>query len=118
MHELSIAENILSLIEDKKKELGDSKITSIGLRIGTLAGIESDSLRFAMEVLVKGTQLEGIDLSIERLSPMIGCLDCGLESEVAELNFSCRKCGSSNVRIIRGYELELSFIEVDTANGG
>jgi Zn finger protein HypA/HybF involved in hydrogenase expression len=37
----------------------------VGVRIGEMAGIDPQSLAFSFEVLVKGSDLEPLDLAIE-----------------------------------------------------
>ena len=40
--------------------------TKVGVRIGELAGIDPESLAFCFEALVKGTEMEPLELVIER----------------------------------------------------
>ena len=58
MHELSIAQSIVQLSEKQAREHHSSQIEEVELEIGRLAGVELQTLEFAMESAVKGTLLE------------------------------------------------------------
>ena len=58
MHELSIAQSIVQLSEQQAREHHSSQIEEVELEIGRLAGVELQTLEFAMESAVKGTLLE------------------------------------------------------------
>ena len=65
MHELSIATEILDAVQ-KEAQKRNARVATVGLRIGELSGVEQDSLRFCFEVLVQGSDLEPLALTIER----------------------------------------------------
>lgn len=66
MHELSITEELLHIINEKALEAGISKVYEINLKIGEFSGIFSDALLFAFEVLSKDTITEGAIVKIEK----------------------------------------------------
>ncbi len=41
------------------------RASAVGLRIGTMAGVDADSLRFGFECLVKDSDLEPLRLAID-----------------------------------------------------
>ena len=55
MHELSIAQSIVQLSEQQAREHHSLQIEEVELEIGRLAGVELQTLEFAMESAVKGT---------------------------------------------------------------
>ncbi|MGQ9615645.1 MAG: hydrogenase maturation nickel metallochaperone HypA/HybF [Spirochaetota bacterium] len=65
MHELSIAEALLDLIQKRAACEGIKKVYEINLKIGEFSGVFIDSLRFAFEMLSKDTITEGASLNIE-----------------------------------------------------
>jgi hydrogenase nickel incorporation protein HypA/HybF len=65
MHELSIAEELLSIITEKAAQVGIHKISRIDLKIGEFSGILPDALVFAFEMLSKETMSEGARIEIE-----------------------------------------------------
>ncbi len=57
MHEIGIANSIIEAGQIEAARRAGSKLVRIGIRIGTLAGVDSDALRFAFA-------LNGINQSI------------------------------------------------------
>jgi len=53
MHELSIAQSIVSIAESAILKDHHGRITSVGLQIRELSGIEIESLKFARSVIKK-----------------------------------------------------------------
>ena len=49
MHEVSIAEGILSAVESTLVNEPDAKVSSVTINIGELAGVESQALLFAWD---------------------------------------------------------------------
>jgi len=65
MHSLSMAENILQAVL-KEAEKHESKcIKAVSVRIGDEDFVESDSIQFCLEAMVKGTIAEGARIEIE-----------------------------------------------------
>ncbi len=112
MHELSIAESIIEIVRDNFPANG-GRLKSIKVRIGELAAVLPDSLEFCFNAITKGTTLEETRLVIERRGIVARCADCGAESSVQELSFRCAACGSVNVKLISGNELQVVEIEID-----
>ncbi len=113
MHELSIAENILEIVRENFSGNCTHKLKNVRLRIGELAGVVPDSLEFCFTAITKGTELEEAKLEIEKTGIVVHCLDCGGDSTVEGLIFRCSDCGSVNVRVISGNELEVIEIEIE-----
>lgn len=68
MHEMGIAASVLEAVEREMLRHPGVRATKIGLRIGKMAGVDAESLRFCFDAMVKETALEPLELSIE-LSP-------------------------------------------------
>jgi hydrogenase nickel incorporation protein HypA/HybF len=66
MHEVGVASGILDAVRQETAARGLGRPTKVGVRIGEMAGIDPESLAFCFEALVKGTDLEPLELVIER----------------------------------------------------
>jgi hydrogenase nickel incorporation protein HypA/HybF len=113
MHEMGIANSILDGVA---KEIGrhpGSRPTKVGVRIGELAGVDPDALRFAFEALTAGTDLAHLQLEIEYRAPHARCRDCAGEYEIHNYELICPACQSHNGRCISGDELEFAYLEVE-----
>jgi hydrogenase nickel incorporation protein HypA/HybF len=111
MHELSIAEELLDIIEKRAGQEGIQKVDRINLRIGELSGVFPDSLEFAFEVLSKGKITEGAYLDVEMSAVKVRCALCG--KYVISGEESCPSCGSSEFSLSGGDELEIISFEGD-----
>ena len=112
MHELGIAENILDIVLHSIPESRASAVGTIRLRVGQLAGIVPDSLKFCFDVISGDAGMSNASLNIEMIPLAASCRDCGNESEVGNFGFLCPTCGGGNLEIVSGKELEIIDIEI------
>jgi hydrogenase nickel incorporation protein HypA/HybF len=112
MHEMSIASSILTAVATEARRYPGTRARRVGVRIGELAGLDPESLRFCFEALVKETDLEGLELEIELRSRRHRC-SCGAEFAVEGYEFQCTRCGNLATECVSGDELELAYVEVE-----
>lgn len=113
MHEMSIARDLLEVIERYAPTNGSARVKVVRLRIGELAGVVPESLRFCFEVTSEGTVAQGAELVIETV-PLVGrCRACGADFHVEGYAFICPNCDSAYVELISGDELEVVELEVE-----
>ncbi|HQP29982.1 MAG TPA: hydrogenase maturation nickel metallochaperone HypA [Deltaproteobacteria bacterium] len=112
MHEMSLTQSILAIIEEHAKQHGFSKVNSIRLSFGRLSSIEPETLNFAFEVLSEGTRAHGARLLFDILPVSIYCMHCERKSELSTYAAHCPLCGSAEVMLQGGTE-ELKLIEMD-----
>lgn len=112
MHELSIAQSIVELAELQAKEHHATEIEELELEIGTLAGVEIQSLDFALQSSVKGTMLNKAKVVRHDIEAEGRCGDCGNVFPVDTLFSPCPHCKSYCVKIIKGKELRIKSIVV------
>lgn len=113
MHELRVAENIVTSVLAEMERRGLSKVQAVGLRIGELTDIVPASLEFGFNVCVSETPLEGAELNIEILPVKGQCRQCKCEFEVEDLQFICPACGGRSIKTVQGQELDICYLEVD-----
>ena len=112
MHELSLANALLELIESQLAERGFERVNSFSLSCGRLAGVEESCLRTAIEQLVLGHPAVANRFEIDWLPVRTSCFDCGLEIEAQAYRGACPGCGSYKVLLTGGTE-ELKLTEMD-----
>lgn len=112
MHELSIAQNIVDIVQQHLPKDGLSEIKSVKLKIGELAGVVPDSLEFCFSAITAGTSLQGAALEIERVPFLVKCNKCGKVSTNESGFFLCGFCGSVETTMISGNELQVTEIEL------
>jgi hydrogenase nickel incorporation protein HypA/HybF len=115
MHELSIAQNILEIVEQHLPPGNGYAVKSVKLKLGELAGVVQDSLEFCFCAIIPGTRVAGATLDIERIPLRARCEQCYTVFAVEENDFSCSACGGSAVSVVSGRELQVTEIEIDDA---
>ena len=113
MHEMGIANSILEAVATELRRHPGSRASKVGVRIGELAAIDADSLRFCFDALSRDTDLEGLQLQIEVCPRRHSCDPCSETFAVHDYEFACPKCGSLQTRFVSGDELELAYLEVE-----
>ncbi len=112
MHELSVAIGIVNIAEKETKKANKTKVELIELEIGSLSGVELDSLEYVWNVAVKGTVLENAKKKIDYIEALAKCLECESVFEVKNVYDNCPKCKSYFKNIIKGKELRVISLEV------
>jgi hydrogenase nickel incorporation protein HypA/HybF len=113
MHELSIAQSILEIVEQYVPRDARAGVRSIRVRVGSLSGIVPESLEFSFSAIVSGTPLGSARLDIQRVPAICRCEGCGAEFETADFVFACPRCGGINIRLMSGSELRVVDIELE-----
>lgn len=112
MHEMSLCEGILQVLEDNAKTQGFEAVKRVRLEIGRFAGVEPDALRFGFDVVMRGSIAEGAELEIIDLPGRAYCFDCGESVEVNDRLDPCPNCGSSRLNPTGGDEMRIKDLEV------
>jgi hydrogenase nickel incorporation protein HypA/HybF len=111
MHELSIAEGILSTIEN---QLGCVKpLIQVNLSVGPLSGISADSLEFWFTEVAKQKGFGSPKLIIKKNVATSVCSTCNLEYEISSFYSGCPKCGSFTRTMASGQECIIDTIELE-----
>jgi len=84
----------------------------VRVRVGPLAGIVPDSLDFCFDAIVTGTPLSRARLDIEKTLVKARCSGCGAGFEVEGTLFLCSRCGSADIEVVSGTELQVVEIEM------
>jgi hydrogenase nickel incorporation protein HypA/HybF len=113
MHEMSVAQNILEIINEHVGKHEQHKVRSISLKVGELAGIVSESLEFCFLTIVNNTPLAHAKLQIKSIPITAECGACNHVSQLDYGIFFCEKCRSSEIKLLSGKELQVVQIELD-----
>ena len=65
MHEVGIADSILQAVRTEVALHAPARASKVGVRVGEMSGVDPNSLSFCFEALVKGSDLEPLELAIE-----------------------------------------------------
>lgn len=112
MHEMSLAEGVLQLIEDAAHQQGFAKVTTVWLEIGQLASVDVDAMGFCFDAVTRGSIADGARLEVI-VAPGSGwCSQCAVTVPVAETPGVCPHCGTYQVRVTGGTEMRVKELEV------
>lgn len=110
---MGIANSVIEAVRTEAARYPGSSPRKVGLRIGELAAVDPESLRFCFEALTKETDLESLELEIEIRPRRHRCRDCHTDFNVKDYDFTCPQCGKLNSECISGDELEMAYLEVE-----
>jgi hydrogenase nickel incorporation protein HypA/HybF len=112
MHEMSLAEGVLQLIEVKAREQDFSKVEAVWLEIGELAGVELDAMRFCFDAVTRGSIAEGAQLAIITTPGTGWCRACAITVPLHEVFDACPRCGGHPVQVTGGTEMRVKELAV------
>ena len=108
MHELSITKDVVRTVVE---HTAGRRVAGVRLRIGSLAGVVPDAVRFCFDLATRGTTLEGAWLAIEDEPGRGRCHACGEDFDMPDLLPRC-PCGSTDTDVVAGRSLMVTSVEV------
>jgi hydrogenase nickel incorporation protein HypA/HybF len=111
MHEMSLAEGIIQLLEDQAKAQDFSRVKQVWLSIGELAGVEVEALDFAWKWSA-ATRWPPARFHFVRQPGEGWCLACSQQVAVHARFDACPQCGKHQVQVT-GDEMRVSELEVE-----
>jgi hydrogenase nickel incorporation protein HypA/HybF len=117
MHEMGIAMQIVEIATASiPDDVKNSRVQRVNLKVGKLAAVVPESLRFCFEIVAQDTPLSGAELVIEEIPVVARCNSCDAEWTIEGPVFSCQKCNSGDIELLSGRELDIHSIEI--SDGG
>lgn len=113
MHELSLVSAVIESLDDMILKEGWHGINRVTLKIGSMRQVVPDVMKFAFEVSIKGTPIEGAKLVIIPVPVRFKCHKCGGIWGEEDLGYLCPHCGGIDVEMEQGMEMLLDSLEVE-----
>jgi len=115
MHEVSIIEGLIDIVEKQKEKHQFSKVLEIHIACGVYNCVSEENLEFCLKTVAQGTYLETAIIKVNRLPERWSCKQCHSEfhKETKSEDPCCSKCGSSNVVPLLNSEIYLDKLEVE-----
>lgn len=110
MHELSIAEGIIDIVERTARANNVRRVKRVEAAVGELAAVDPAALFFAWESVRKGGPADTAELV---LTPVPGAAWCHICAETVPLHRygdPCPKCGGYQMTATGGDELKVTGI--------
>lgn len=112
MHEMSLAEGVLQLIEDAARLQVFSKVTSVWLVIGQLAGVEAEFMMFCFDAVTRNSLAEGAQLKIISIPGSGWCMNCAKAVALNEVFGARPQCGDYQIQVTGGMKMRVKELEV------
>ena len=113
MHEMSLAENVLQIIEDAARDQGFVKVRTVILEIGQLAVVEPEAMHFCFNAVMQGSIAEGATLQIINMPGEGWCMQCARTVLISEQPAICPQCGGYRVQATGGMQMRVKELEVE-----
>lgn len=113
MHELSLAESVLHIIEDAARTRQFGRVRTVVLEIGALAAVEPEAMRFAFDAVMRNTLADGARLELLETAGQGRCTACGLAMALQERYGLCPACGSPRIEVVAGMQMRVKDLEVE-----
>jgi len=113
MHEMSLAEGVLQILEDQAKSQDYTKVKTVWLEIGELSHVDPNAIAFCFDAVIHGTIADGAKLEIIRTPGRAWCHDCSEHIAVSSLVDPCPKCGGHRIQVTDGDDMRVKELEVD-----
>jgi hydrogenase nickel incorporation protein HypA/HybF len=111
MHELSITRSVVAIVSEQAR---GRRVTRVRLEVGRLSAILPDAIRFCFDICTAGTPAAGALLEIDEIAGRACCRDCGAEVALERPAGRCPGCGTANLRVTAGEELNIKEMEVES----
>ncbi len=98
MHELSLAREVLDMVQAAARRDGFGRVAQLRLEVGALAGVETQALRFALEAIVPGTCLAHAQIQIDTPPGTAWCVICTREVAITSYLDCCPACAAPLTR--------------------
>ncbi len=113
MHEMGIASSVVDIVLQHVTDAQAPLVRRVCVRVGELAGVQTESLAFCFEAIVAGTPLAGAALIVETVPAVRACRGCGERFGDSSFLAACPACGSAEVPFVSGSELTVSELELE-----
>lgn len=113
MHELTLAQNIITIVREEMAKHDATILSSLRLAVGRMSGVVPESLVYSLGLITQGTDLEGVRVDLDIIHLRGVCAVCQQEFELQQLSVTCPFCQNMDTDIIAGRELSIIELEVE-----
>ncbi|MBC8456551.1 MAG: hydrogenase maturation nickel metallochaperone HypA [Deltaproteobacteria bacterium] len=85
MHELSIALNILDIVQEECRKADSATVTEVVIRVGTLSGVDTQALTTCLHVASRETLMQDACIRIDRQQGRGFCAGCQQEFDMEDI---------------------------------
>lgn len=113
MHEMSLAESVREIVDETARANGALRVRSVRLEIGKLSQVEIEAMRFAFEVVKRGSLAEAATLEIVEVDASAWCMQCSGTVVITQHGDACPACGGYQLQITGGDRMRVMDIQIE-----
>lgn len=113
MHEMSLAESVREIVDETARANGARRVAAVRLEIGRLALVEIAAMRFAFDVVMRGSLADSARLEIVETDGRAWCMRCSRPVAIQRRGQACPICGSHQLQVDGGERLRVMDIEIE-----
>jgi hydrogenase nickel incorporation protein HypA/HybF len=113
MHEMSLAESVREIVEDAARTNGGTRVLAVRLEIGKLSQVEVQAMRFAFEVVKRGSLADQASLEIVETDASAWCMRCATVVAITARGQACPQCGSHQLQVTGGDHMRVIDIQIE-----
>lgn len=113
MHEMSLAESVREIVEETARANGARRVAVVRLEIGKLAQVEIEAMRFAFDVVRRGSLAEEARLDIVETDGTAWCMQCSSAVLITQRGDPCPQCQSFQLQVTGGDRMRVMDIEIE-----
>ena len=113
MHEMALAEGVREIVDEAARSNGARRVAAVRVEIGRLAQVEVEALRFAFEVVKRGSVADSARLEIVETEGSAWCMRCSESVAISGRGEPCPKCAHYQLQITGGDRMRVLEIEID-----
>lgn len=113
MHEMSLCESVLEILEQQSRQQNYRKVTRVWLEIGALSSVEPDAMRFCFDAVMQGSLADNAQLEIVTVRGQAWCLQCNKNVLIEQRYDICPECGGFQLQVNDGEQMRIKELEVE-----
>jgi hydrogenase nickel incorporation protein HypA/HybF len=113
MHEMSLAESVLQIIEEAAIAQKFTRVKTVWLEIGQLSCVEKEAMQFCFDAVMCDSIAAHSKLEIISVAGEGWCETCACTVPITTLHEVCRNCGSYGLKISAGDAMRVKELEVE-----
>ncbi|MGC8732458.1 MAG: hydrogenase maturation nickel metallochaperone HypA [Halothiobacillaceae bacterium] len=113
MHEMSLCESIVQIIEEQASVQQFKRVRRVILDIGALSSVDVGALRFCFDLVAAHGVAQSAEVEIHITPAQAWCVPCATRVDITQRLDPCPLCGSHQVVVEGGDDMCIKELEVD-----
>jgi hydrogenase nickel incorporation protein HypA/HybF len=114
MHEMSLTEGVIRVLEEQAAQHGFARVKTVWLEIGELSTVVPDAMEFCFGAVAAGNPITAdARLEIVRVPGTAWCMDCAKNVHVTSRIDLCPDCGGTMLTVTGGDQMRIKELEVE-----